>query len=436
MPTAFKPERFGSYLLLDALGKGSRGVVYVARADGKEDLCALKRLKWRAETDPVELERFRHEGALGQRLRHPNLANIIDVGRVDGRPYLASELVWGIDLNRVSASISSGVPIGVGVRALVDLLTAVGYIHSATEHDGAPLNLIHRDISPGNVLFGYDGRVRLADFGAAKSVLTEGSRLTSTGLVLGTARYIAPERLYADQESAASDLYSVGAVAYRMFLGEGPYDGRTSPAIIAQVLKGPPRPLAEQRRDLPNWLAEVVDGLMQREPARRPASARDLALKLARRSDREGVLATGMAVAGWLAVTLPEERTASQAMLQRARLMSTRSLPKLHKTEIFRIAPNGPIITGPRASGPHSGVPPDHTQLHARSEEEASSGAQSSQSGPQLLPGPLMPPLPPGWEDDELDAPTEIGMPVPEETESVECIDVDTVIRPYREGSD
>lgn len=303
-------EVFGPYLLLRPLGRGGMGVVYTARTqDSLHPLVALKRM--RADADvPTFRERFEHECALALRLRHPHLLETLDAGALDGQLYVASELIRGQDLASIVFRLGEqgqGMPVAGVARVLADVLSALRYVHTAVEDDGRPLKLVHRDVTPGNVLVGYDGRAHLADFGLARSLLTDPLALTATGTILGTPRYMAPELLHGVQATPRTDLYAVGVLAYAMLTGQGPYPGGPK-EVINGILDGPPTPLAALRRDVPPRFLLLVEALMAREPEGRPESAAQAALQLAEVISAEGLGAGHGALGAWLGRLFDVER--------------------------------------------------------------------------------------------------------------------------------
>jgi hypothetical protein len=303
-------EVFGPYLLLRPLGRGGMGVVYTARTqDDLRPLVALKRM--RADADvPTFRERFEHECALALRLRHPHLLETLEAGSLDGQLFVASELIRGQDLASIVHRLGTeghGMPAAGAARVLADVLAALRYVHTAVEDDGRPLRLLHRDVTPGNVLVGYDGRSHLADFGLARSLLTDPLGLTATGTVLGTPRYMAPELFNGVPATVQSDLYAVGALAYCMLTGQGPYPGGPKEVITA-LLEGPPPPLSALRQDLPPRFTAVVTRLMDRRPEARFASAAEATLHLNDAVAREGLGVSHAALGTWLGALFEEER--------------------------------------------------------------------------------------------------------------------------------
>jgi hypothetical protein len=303
-------ERFGPYLLLRPLGKGGMGIVYIARTPRRDPpLAALKRLRPDCRMLPNFAERFRHEGMLALRLAHPNIVATIDVGEIDEVPYVASELILGKDAELIalrSNDAGARIPVEVVLKVLSDALRGLAYAHEAKESDGRPLHLVHRDIAPGNILVGYDGKARIADFGIARSMLTEHLALTKDGVVLGTPKYLAPEMARGEVATQATDLYGLGAVAYLLFAAVPPYDGDTR-EVISKIALGPPTPLRFLRPDLPAWIPQFIDRLMERDPEARPASA-SVALREIGSWTKDHVLPTDETVGRWVADLFPLER--------------------------------------------------------------------------------------------------------------------------------
>lgn len=349
-------EPFGPYMLLRPLGRGGMGVVYTARAqDELHPLVALKRMRADAAVPTFE-ERFRHECALALRLRHPHLVETLEAGEIDGQHFVASQLIRGQDLATISQRLGqtdAGMPLAAVVRVMSDVLSALRYVHSATEEDGRALRLVHRDVTPGNVLVGYDGRSHLADFGLATSLLTDSLGLTAEGMFIGTPRFMAPELLTGTKASVQSDLYALGAVAYCLLTGGGPYSGSTKEIILA-IMEGPPSPLRSHRPDLPASFLALLDRLMARSKAARPSSAEEADEMLNSVAQREGVWVSHGAVGAWLSQLFAAERQAQDEQWRRdlqARLasdhigaMGTRVLPTVPRplSGDSRVPPSSP----------------------------------------------------------------------------------------------
>jgi serine/threonine protein kinase len=279
------------------------GEVFVARTPWDERrVAAVKRLRPDVARVPTFADRFKHESQLAVRLEHPNVVGTIDVGAVDQQLYVASDLVLGKDAGMIADRLrerGQGAPVAVVVRILLDVLDALAYVHGAREPDGRWLALVHRDVTPGNVLISYEGHACLADFGLAKSALTEASNLTGHGEIIGTPHYLAPEVIRGEKAGKAADIYGLGAVVYRVLTGVAPYQGNAA-EVLFKALTEAPRPLIEWRPDLPPWLVAFVSELLERDSTKRPYDAALLRSRLEHDAKAAKVLLPSASVGRWL----------------------------------------------------------------------------------------------------------------------------------------
>jgi serine/threonine-protein kinase len=306
-------ERFGPFLMIRPLGRGGMGEVFIARTPWHDPrVVAVKRLRPDTQGVPTFAERFEHESLLAVRLQHAHVVGTIDTGTVGGQHYVASSLVVGKDAGTIADRLrerGQGAPVAVVIRILVDVLEGLAYVHSAREDDGRWLQLVHRDVTPGNVLIAYDGEARLADFGLAKSALTESAHLTSHGEILGTPHYLAPEIIRGQRASTASDIYGLGAVTYRILTGVAPFQGSTG-EVLLKALTERPRPLREWRPDLPPWFAELVHEMLDPDPKRRPFDAGLLVRRVEHEAKGAKLLLGSQSVGRWLQQLFDAERRA------------------------------------------------------------------------------------------------------------------------------
>jgi serine/threonine-protein kinase len=225
------PRPFGPYRLLQMIDRGGMGEVYLAKhgqVDGIEKFCVVKTLRRQFTEDTEYTSRFVDEARIVVHLSHRNICQVFDVGKVGERYYLAMEFIPGSDLRRVldeAAERGDGVSLDLCLYILVQLLEALDYAHRH-EHPatGRPLGLVHRDVSPQNLMVNLEGEVKLIDFGLARSNLqveNEGG-----GMVIGKIAYMAPEQLRGEGVDAKSDVFAAGIIAYEMITGERYYEGR------------------------------------------------------------------------------------------------------------------------------------------------------------------------------------------------------------------
>lgn len=229
---------FGPYLLVERIGVGARSEVFRARrrtVDGDEVVALKRALSGAAKDRETEVALFR-EAELLSRLEHPGVVRVSDFGTMAGLPFVAYELVDGVDLEKLlSAARDKAVtlPLDAALTIALRVTEALEYLHSfrGLDSDGSPI--IHRDVGPSNVLIGFRGAVKLADFGIAK--VPGRSSTTGVGEIKGTIRYMSPEQVRGDTLDARSDLYGLGAVLLEMASGRVPFD-RLRPVEILQVL--------------------------------------------------------------------------------------------------------------------------------------------------------------------------------------------------------
>ena len=241
---------------------------------------ALKRILPVFSGDPDFLRAFLDEARVAALLSHPRFARTYEVGEVDGSLYLAMDYVDGVSLSTLSkAAQKAGVnfPWPLMVRIAIDLCEALHIVHNLKSLDGAALQLVHRDVSLSNVMVDRSGEVKLIDFGIARSSFQW--HRTLPGVVKANLACAAPELFRGAAVDARADLYGVGLSVYEMLLGRHAFTA-AEPDILRSVLEDAPAPLAEQRRDLPPRLCQLVHSALAKDPARRPRTAQEMGAAL------------------------------------------------------------------------------------------------------------------------------------------------------------
>jgi tRNA A-37 threonylcarbamoyl transferase component Bud32 len=256
----------GRYRLLAKLGHGGMGTVWRAKDETVDREVAVKEPRVPDHLPEREranaYERMRREARAAARLDHPSVVNVHDVAVVDGRPWIVMELVQGRSLGDALQEGTLGAR--EAARIGLEVLGALEAAHAA--------GILHRDVKPDNVLLGRHDRVVLTDFGIAQ---IEGeTNLTDTGGFVGSPEYIAPERVLGQRPGPASDLWSLGVVLYAATEGVSPFRRSNTPATLQSVLNATPAPPAAARGPL----ADAINGLLQKDPARRPNAAQVRAL--------------------------------------------------------------------------------------------------------------------------------------------------------------
>ncbi|MGP3934353.1 protein kinase domain-containing protein [Nonomuraea sp. KM88] len=251
------------YLLISRIATGGMGEVWRARDEllGRE--VAVKILRSHIHADPTFRERFRNEARLTAALADPGVAQIFDYGEESDLAYLVMELVQGEPLSAILARNGA-----LGAEVALDVVHQTARALHAAHSSG----IIHRDIKPGNLLVTPEGTIKVTDFGIARAL--EAAPVTQTGTVVGTAQYVSPEQAQGFPLTPATDLYSLGVVAYECLAGRTPFRGDTQVAIALQHLNEQPQPLGV---DVPSQVRALVMALLAKEPGQRPATALELA---------------------------------------------------------------------------------------------------------------------------------------------------------------
>ncbi|MBW2718180.1 MAG: serine/threonine protein kinase, partial [Deltaproteobacteria bacterium] len=271
-------EDFGPYRLVRRLGVGGMAETFEAIRRGPSGFAQHVCLKlvlpfFRDNEDFVRL--FEREARLAAKLRHSNIVGVIDFGEIDGTPYMALELVDGADL-RVLLDAQDGTRLPHELVALFghDLAAALEHAHApgaGRDADGSEIDaIVHRDISPGNVLVSRRGEVLLSDFGVAKAI-SGTSRKQSA--VKGKIPYMSPEQLRAEPLDGRADLFALGVVLFEALGGQRPYDGAHDPATIMLTLSGDHPSLHGLAPDAPPELCDVIESLLRPDRDERPESA-------------------------------------------------------------------------------------------------------------------------------------------------------------------
>lgn len=280
----FKPQRFGRYTLLSPISTGGMGEVFLGRIEGAhgfDKLCVIKKILPHLAEDPDFVERFVDEARILVKLSHGNIAQVLDMGVHEGAPYIALEFVDGKDLRRVLARMRDRklpIPMSFTLTVMTRVLDALAYAHRKRDEDDRELNLVHRDISPQNVLISYEGEVKVIDFGLAKSTLS--SSKTNPSILLGKFMYMSPEQARHQKVDRRSDLYSVGLCLYELVTGHNPFEAVPPGELMARVANPSIRPLVEVEPLTPQALSDAVARALQPDPAQRFQTAEEFRARL------------------------------------------------------------------------------------------------------------------------------------------------------------
>ncbi len=312
------PRRLGRYELFHELARGGMGVVYLARhrsVGGFSRLVAVKQCLPEHTRDRDFVSMFLDEARLAARVRHPSIVPTIDVEHDRDTLFLAMEYVEGerlVDLIRAAYQQAGGVPLAIGVRVMVDALRGLHAAHCLEDSDGTPLNLVHRDVSPQNIIVGYDGLARIIDFGVARAE----RRLTRTmvgGLPKGKLAYMAPEQALEGPLDRRADVFAAGLVAWEVVTNRRLFDANVETAILAQILEMPIAAPSHVRADVPPSLDAVILKALDRDPDRRWPTA----LAFAEALEHAGVPPASQDTVARFACNVLADKRAQRIALQR-----------------------------------------------------------------------------------------------------------------------
>ncbi len=274
----------GRYILEDRIAMGGMAEIFRARTntEGFQKQVCIKRILPHFLQEPGFESMFRDEAALAARLQHANIVQVFDFGEVDGTLFLAMELIDGVDLKHLlewSRAQSIKPSISQCCQVLVDICRGLHYAHTL-HFSGKQLGIVHRDVSPHNILVSRSGEVKVADFGIAKAA--ERSTQTATGLVKGKIGYMAPEQARGDLLDHRADQFAAGAILWEMLTGQKLFSRDSQAQTLMAVLETEVPPPSELRAEIPQELDEIVLKAMAKSPEDRFRDMRDFQQSLGR----------------------------------------------------------------------------------------------------------------------------------------------------------
>lgn len=274
----------GDYRVLRKLGQGGMGQVYLAEQISLKRPVALKILRPEMAASPRALTRFKREAESVARITHANIVQVYAFGEAEGILFMALEYVEGRNLKEFVAK--------KGPPDLLVSLSIMRQVASALQRAGE-LGIIHRDIKPENILLTKKGEIKVADFGLSRCLEEDqgGVDLTQTGQTMGTPLYMSPEQVEGKPLDTRTDIYSFGVTCYQMLTGQPPFHGATAFEVALQHVQKPAPPLGQIRPDLPEALCAMVHKMMEKDPARRYQTGRELLRDIIR--IREGLSGVG-----------------------------------------------------------------------------------------------------------------------------------------------
>ncbi|UJR82958.1 serine/threonine-protein kinase [Sandaracinus amylolyticus] len=393
-------EVLARYEVLCPIGSGGMATVHAARILGEESfqkLVALKVMLPHLASDEKFVRMFVDEARVAAQVQSSHVVATLDLGRVPERGILFQvlELVLGASLRQLlDAQAERGRPmdLDVALAILVQAARGLADAHAARSLTGAPLRLVHRDVSPHNVLVGIDGRARLSDFGVARAAAR--ATQTESGELKGKVAYAAPEQLRGEPAEPASDVFALGVVAWETLAGRRLFEADNPLAIVDKMLRRPIPSLHEVRPDLPAVIVETVAAALERDRATRLATATELADRLERAAAEHGGLA-GTARIAEVVRDLAGERLAAIERTITERLAEPAVPPpraEKNRARAVRIAALSAALV----------IAAAWTAASALSERAVSPSAPAASAEPSVAPAeePTLEPAPSAVEDD------------------------------------
>jgi serine/threonine-protein kinase len=292
-------QQVGKYQLVSKLATGGMAEVFLAKAAGPmgfEKTLVLKRILPQLAEDPQFIEMFLSEARLAAQLNHPSIVQIFDFGESEGAYYLAMEYIDGPNLRMLAKKAHQRgleLPPPLCAKIISIACDGLAFAHDAVAPDtGEPLHLIHRDVSPDNILVSRQGAVKVVDFGIAKAA--NQSHKTQAGMMKGKVSYMPPEQLQVQRLDRRVDVYALGVVLYELLTGHKPFEAATEVSIMQAVLHEPFVPATSRRPDLPKPLVQILDKAMAKAREQRYPDCRALQADLERY-----ILSTGEPMGPW-----------------------------------------------------------------------------------------------------------------------------------------
>jgi serine/threonine protein kinase len=313
-PKPGAPIVFGKYLLIERIAAGGMAEVFRAvmrGAAGFEKVVAVKRILPLFGEEPEFVALFQDEARIVSTLTHVNIVQVFDFGEVDGAFYLTLELVDGLDLAKLSAKLKAAqqpMPMATAAFVVAEAARGLAYAHEKRGPDGRLYGIVHRDVSPPNILLSFAGEVKVADFGIAKAAGK--SHKTATGVVMGKLRYMSPEQVAAEELDPRSDIFSLGVILYELLVNGPIFQGDQSIRLAELIHTATIPPPSTRNPDVPTELDQIVMRALHKDRDRRYHRAADMSRDLAKYVSSKAPDFTRDDLAALLAQFLPPSRDA------------------------------------------------------------------------------------------------------------------------------
>jgi serine/threonine-protein kinase len=305
------PERLGKYEILRHVATGGMAEIHLARVtgvEGFEKLVVIKRILPQIASNADFVKMFRHEARLASTLRHANIVRVYDIGQANGRYFFAMEFLHGKDLRQIVKAAHAAarpVPLDHALNICIGVCAGLHYAHEKLDFDGRPLNIIHRDVSPQNVLVTFDGGVKLVDFGIAKT--SRGASAACWGTLKGKVRYLSPEQCAGESLDRRSDVFAVAVMLWELTTGRRLRCGKHQLQVMREIVtRDAPAPTTV-RPGYPAELESIVMQGLRRNRAARYQTAEEFGRDLEAFARECGLVLSAPALAEYMRRLFPSE---------------------------------------------------------------------------------------------------------------------------------
>lgn len=387
------PATLGRYEVLGAIASGGMATVYLARVTGLagfEREVALKLTHAHLRDEPDFVTSLMDEARLAGRIRHQNVVSVLDVGVDPAGVFIVMDYVDGDSLSRILRVMRKNdqqVPLGIALRIVDDTLAGLHAAHELKNAEGSSLELVHRDVTPHNILLGKDGVARLTDFGVAKAESRLGN--TSTGLVKGKAAYMSPEQAQGSAVDRRSDVWAAGVVAWELISGQRLYEAPNDAAILFKVVRDRPMRLSHIRPDIPPAIDDAIARALEPDLDERFPTAEAFADALAAARDEHQLKVDHREVSRFLEPILAPLLEKRQARIREVAGLRKPGDPALHSN------PTNPLPPPPRGTDPGAATvrsaPVVPTTLDPAVTSEGATGGVTALDATELAPRPSRP---------------------------------------------